>query len=275
VDEAQAPSVAQVFDMLASTYDQTGVEFFGPVGRQLVDLLAAQPGERCLDVGCGRGAVTLPLAEAVGSLGTVHGVDVAPAMLEQTRALAESAGLAQVSLEVVDAADLGALPADFDVVASSLVLFFLADPAAALRTWVERLRPGGRIGLVTFGDEDAASDAVNDLLMPYVPPGLRDPKVRTEQSPFESDAGMEHLLAGAGAREVSTVVVPTTVSFTDVDAWQRFSLSTGQRAMWMRMPEEDKPRVVARAAEILESTRPAPGEPCRFVWQMRYTLGRG
>ena len=273
MQEKQAPTVAQVFDMLASTYDQVGVEFFSPVGRKLVELLDVQPGERCLDVGCGRGAVTLPLAAAVGGSGSVHGVDVSPGMLDQARQLAASAGLDRATFEVADAGDLGALPADYDVVASSLVLFFLADPANALRTWVERLVPGGRIGLVTFGEEDEASNALIDLLKPYTPPGLRDPKTVGEESPFTSDAGMERLLSGAGARDVSTVLVPTAIRFTGVEEWQQFSLSTGQRAMWMRMPEEDKPRILAQAAEILEPTRPADGEACQLVWQMRYTFG--
>jgi len=271
--DEQAPSVAQVFDMLANTYDQTGVEFFGPVGRILAELLAIRPGERCLDVGCGRGAATLPMAAAAGPGGSVHGVDVSAGMLEQARALADAAGLGNVTLEVADAADLGGLPSDFDVVASSLVIFFLQDPAPALRSWVERLRPGGRIGLVTFGEEDDASNALIDLLTPYAPPGLRDPKTVGAESPFTSDAGMERLLTGAGASDVTTTTVPALLDFPDVDAWQRFSLSTGQRAMWMRMPDADKPRVLAQAAEILEATRPGPDEPCRLVWQMRYTLG--
>ncbi|RNL79265.1 class I SAM-dependent methyltransferase [Nocardioides marmorisolisilvae] len=274
MDEKQTPTVAQVFDMLASTYDQTGVEFFGPVGAKLVELLDAQPGERCLDVGCGRGAVTLPLAAAVGAGGSVHGVDVSPGMLEEARGLAARAGLTQATFDVADAGDLSHLPADHDVVASSLVLFFLADPASALRTWVERLAPGGRIGLVTFGVEDEASNALVDLLDPYVPPTYRDPKFVAAESPFTSESGMERLLGDAGAREVSTTLVPTTLEFPDVLHWQRFSLSTGQRAMWMRMPEEDKPRILAQADEILESTRTSADQPCRLIWNMRYTLGR-
>ena len=271
--DQEAPTVSQIFDLLSSSYDQTGVEFFAPVGRKLVELLDARPGERCLDVGCGRGAVTLPLAATVGPGGSVHGVDVSPGMLEEARRLASEANLENVTLEVGDAGDLGGLPDDFDLVASSLVLFFLPDPATALRTWVQRLRPGGRIGLVTFGVEDAASDALSELLDPYVPPAYRDPTTVAEDSPFTSDAGMELLLGQAGAREVSTTTVPTIIEFADVHHWQRWSLSTGQRAMWMRMPEEDKPKVLAQAADVLEPTRPTAGEPCRLIWNMRYTLG--
>jgi ubiquinone/menaquinone biosynthesis C-methylase UbiE len=271
--DEQPISVAQVFDTLADSYDQTGVSFFGPVGRQLVELLDAAPGERCLDVGCGRGAVTLPLAAAVAPGGTVHGVDVSAGMLAGAERLVAAAGLDNVELEVADAADLSALPADFDVVASSLVLFFLENPASALRTWVERLRPGGRIGLVTFGEEDEASEELEKLMVQFAPPRMRDPKTVGAESPFATESGMEEMLAGAGAREVRTELVPTTIRFDGVDDWQRWSMSTGQRVMWQRMPAEEKPRVVARAEEILEPTRPAAGGPCELVWQMRYTLG--
>ncbi|MFL6105702.1 MAG: class I SAM-dependent methyltransferase [Marmoricola sp.] len=273
MNQHRAPTVAQVFDLLASSYDQTGVEFFAPVGRKLVELLDAAPGDRCLDIGCGRGAVTLPLAAAVGPSGSVHGVDVSPGMLAEARSLASQSGLDNVTFEVGDAGDLGGLDANFSLIASSLVLFFLTDPAAALRGWVQRLAPGGRIGLVTFGDEDEASQAIEDLLTPYAPPGFRDPTLVEKESPFSSDAGMERLLAGAGARDVRTVMVPTVIEFADAQHWQHFSMSTGQRAMWMRMPEDDKPKVLARAEEILEPTRPAPDQPCRLEWQMRYTLG--
>jgi hypothetical protein len=63
------------------------------------------------------------------------------------------------------------------------------------------------------------------------------------------------------------------IEFPDVAAWQRFSMSTGQRAMWQHVPEAERPGLIERAAAILEGTR-QDGGPCRLVWQMRYTLGR-
>lgn len=126
--ETRAPSVAQIFDSVVGVYDQSGVPFFTPVGERLVGLLEPRPGERCLDIGCGRGAVTLPLARAVGPTGSVDAVDVSPAMVEATRSLAEEAGLGQVHAEVGDAADLsGYEPGSYDVVGSSLVIFFLSE----------------------------------------------------------------------------------------------------------------------------------------------------
>jgi len=94
--------VAQLFDLVAPTYDQVGVDMFVPIAQRLVQLLAPQAGENAVDLGCGRGAVTLPLAEAVGPSGTVLAGDVSTAMVEATRQA--TAHLPQVVVEPIDAA---------------------------------------------------------------------------------------------------------------------------------------------------------------------------
>ena len=101
--------------------------------------------------------------------------------------------------EVMDAGDPALPAASYDLISSSLVLFFLPEPVAALARWVELLAPGGRIGLATFGEEDPAWLAVNDLFKPWLPPGMLDPKVVGPDAPFSSDVGMEALLREAGA----------------------------------------------------------------------------
>lgn len=57
--------VARLFDQLAPQYDRGPVPWFGPIAERLVALVAPTPGESVLDVGCGRGAVTFRLDEAV------------------------------------------------------------------------------------------------------------------------------------------------------------------------------------------------------------------
>ena len=51
-------TTADVFDRAAEMYDQLGVDFFTPMGRDLVGRAGLRPGERVLDLGAGRGAVT-------------------------------------------------------------------------------------------------------------------------------------------------------------------------------------------------------------------------
>ena len=258
------PRVADVFDALATTYDQTGMPFFRPVGARLVEKLAPQPGDRALDIGCGRGAVTVPLARAVEHTGAVLAVDVSANMVAATRDLVDHAGLGQVQVEVADAADLGPR-GTFDVVTASLVLFFLPDPAAALASWLSLVADGGRLGCTTFGELDEASHALDDLLAPYAPPGLLDPRTSGSLGPFSSADATRALFQGCGA-EVQLATEAFTLPFADVADWERFSRTTGQSAMWRRVPDDDLPRLRAQAAEILDGP---------LVWEIRFwTTGR-
>ena len=270
-DEPGNARIARLFDALAHSYAQVGVDFFQPIADGLLDAVAPGPGERWLDVGCGRGAVLVPAARAVEPGGAVTGIDLSPAMVEQCRAVAVAAGVANVEVHVGDASAPD-VEGPFDGITSSLVLFFLPDPLAALRAWVPLVRSGGRVGVTTFGAPDPQWDAVDDVFVPYLPPALRDARTTGEQGPFASDAGMERLLSDAGLVDVATTTAAIPVRFADAEAWHRFSWSTGQRAMWLSVPEAERPAVRAAAeARLLEHA--APDGSVTFQQNVRYTLG--
>jgi ubiquinone/menaquinone biosynthesis C-methylase UbiE len=263
--------VRAIFEAVADDYDQSGTPFFAPIAQGLVEVLAPRPGERALDIGCGRGAVTTRLAEAVLPSGSVDAIDLSPGMVEHTRTLCHDKGL-EVRTAVMDAREPNLAASSYDLVASSLVLFFLPDPAAALARWVDLVAPGGRIGLTTFGQDHPVWERLDELFRPWLPPGMLDPKVVGPDAPFSSDAGMEALLREAGASDVRTVTRRVDVPWGDVDGWKRFSMSTGQRAMWASVPAEERDGLEARAAEILADARDEDGRV--VIWQdMRYTIG--
>ncbi len=54
------------FTQAAARYDTGGTEFFTAMGTRLVEQAQIGPGARVLDVGCGKGAVTLPAARLAG-----------------------------------------------------------------------------------------------------------------------------------------------------------------------------------------------------------------
>jgi SAM-dependent methyltransferase len=265
------PGPAGVFDRAAATYDTVGVPWFGPIAEGLVAELAPQPGERALDVGCGRGAVLAPVAHLVGSQGRAVGIDLAPEMVRRTAA--DLADLGWVEVRVDDASKPSFPPRSFDLVASSLVLFFLAEPAAALLRWVELLVPDGRLGVTTFGDQDPLWEGIDAIFEPYLPASLKDARTSGSTGPFDSDTEMEALLVDAGLVDVRTAHRTVHARFRDVEHLLEFTWSHGQRAMWEAVPPAERDvvrsRIVERASELgLGPTGFA------FTQEVRYTLAR-
>jgi trans-aconitate methyltransferase len=111
--------------------------FVSDLALPLLDLLAARPGERILDLGCGDGV----LAERIGQAGCdVVGVDASAAMVAAARGrgVAARQGDGQMLEEVL------ADEPPFDAVFSNAALHWMPDPAAVLRGVAAVLKPGGR-----------------------------------------------------------------------------------------------------------------------------------
>jgi ubiquinone/menaquinone biosynthesis C-methylase UbiE len=263
--------VATLFDQVADSYDDVGVPFFRLIAADLLAAMPPQPGERWLDVGCGRGAVLLQVAEAVRPEVAV-GTDLSPGMLERCRQEAARAGL-DVRLVVDDAQNPAVRGGPFDTLSSSLVLFFLPDPAAAVRAWMTLVAPGGRIGTTTFGPGDERWAEIDELFTPYLPPHLLDARTTGASGPFASDDAMEELLRGAGWTQVRTVRGQVPVRFPTPGHWRAFSMATGQRGMWMSVPEPERDGVRERAYALLARFADADGS-VTFQQRIRHTLAR-
>ena len=267
----QRDRIRALFDRVADSYDNVGVDYFQPIGRGLVDALDPQPGERVVDIGCGRGAALIPLATRVSPGGTATGIDLSPGMVEACRAAAAAAGV-EVDVRVGDAMAPDLPSGAFDVAASSLVIFFLPDPAAALRAWRELLVPRGRLGISTFGDYSPHWQPVEAVFNPYIPPEMRDPRTTGKQGPFATDEGVEGLLRDADYDTVRTSRERMRVRFADKDQWHDWSWSVGLRAVWEAIPTDERDAVRARAYDALEQTRDTDGR-IGFDQDVRYTIG--
>ncbi len=274
--DAQRETLRSLFDAVADSYDQVGVDFFQPIAEGLVAELEPKSGERALDLGCGRGAALLPIARAVGPSGSAVGGDLSPVMVARAAALAADEGLSQVEVLVLDAQepDLDAtVDEGFDLLSSSLVLFFLPDPVDALARWRSLARPGGRVGVSTFGGPDRTWHSIDSLFEPYLPPELVDARTTGAAGPFESDAGVEAMFTSAGWRDARSVELALPVRFDGPDHWYRFTMSTGQRGFWGLVPEDKRPGIRAAATRIIQEAA-APDGSVTFTQRVRYTLAR-
>jgi ubiquinone/menaquinone biosynthesis C-methylase UbiE len=108
--------------------------------------LNIKPGERVLDVGSGPGFLARAIAELVGKLGSVCGVDVSEFLLNVARAQTTD----QSGIEFVygDVTKLPYPDEDFDTVVCTQVLEYVPDVDAALAEIHRVIKKGGRIALL-------------------------------------------------------------------------------------------------------------------------------
>lgn len=126
------------------------------------ELLALQPGESVLDLGCGAGRDLLRMAPLVGSAGSVTGFDINGAFVEHSRQRITDAGLPNVRALHGNPGPLPFPHASFDVVHTERVLIFVADPEAMLAEMVRVTRPGGRVVCCEFDSGDRFLD-IDDM----------------------------------------------------------------------------------------------------------------
>ena len=109
--------------------------------RFLVDHL--EPHMRILDIGCGPGSISCGLAQLVPQ-GSVLGIDISPAVLEQANATAANKELHNISFQTGNVLDGLPFPDHaFDVVFTHQCLVHLSDPVKAMREMKRLCRVGG------------------------------------------------------------------------------------------------------------------------------------
>ncbi|HVL55395.1 MAG TPA: methyltransferase domain-containing protein [Burkholderiaceae bacterium] len=114
--------------------------------RRLRAIVAARPGERGLDIGCGAGHLSVELAAEVGTAGRIVAVDSSADSVGVCRERVEREGCAaQVEVRQVDATTLDGAGDSFDFAVAAQVYSYVPDVARAVRQAAQALRPGGRL----------------------------------------------------------------------------------------------------------------------------------
>ncbi|MCU1375780.1 MAG: Methyltransferase type 11 [Actinomycetia bacterium] len=120
-----------------------------PVLDALLDAASLGPGEGVLDVGCGCGATSIAAAGAVGSTGSVLGIDLSEPMLDVARRRATDAGLGHLRFVVGDA-QVDLVPGGHDVAISRFGTMFFDASGDAFANIAAALSTGGRLCMATW-----------------------------------------------------------------------------------------------------------------------------
>jgi SAM-dependent methyltransferase len=229
--DAEPPKPVQRW--AASDYAKNG-RFVQELAGAIFHMLAAKPGERILDLGCGDGALTAEI-RALGA--DVLGVDLS----EELLAVARMKGLA---VRKVDGHALDFV-SEFDAVFSNAALHWMRKPKLVIAGVARALRPRGRfVGeLGGHGNVAAIGTAIRAV-------GARrgaDPAL-TAPWFFPTPEEYGRLLAEGGftVKEIALVPRPTLLK-TGMEGWLR----TFGRSFFDQFPEPERSEVVGEVVELL------------------------
>ncbi|MBI4271748.1 MAG: methyltransferase domain-containing protein [Candidatus Rokubacteria bacterium] len=216
------------------------------VAAELLAWLAAPPGLRWLDVGCGTGAVTRTLLEHAAPREVVA-VDASDGYVSYARA---RVGDARATFRAADAQRLPFGDDEFDMAVSGLVLNFVPDKGAMVREMARVTRPGGPIAAYVWDYGDRM-----ELMRHFWDAAVeRDPGAAEldegHRFPIARPAALRDLLQGAGLAEVEVRALDVPTVFADFDDyWSPFLGGQGPAPGYcMSLPE-------ARRAALREHIR--------------------
>jgi ubiquinone/menaquinone biosynthesis C-methylase UbiE len=172
-DAMRAAWIAGNFGEIAKTIGVPEAEGF-------VARLALEPDVRVLDIACGTGNVTLPLARRGA---TVTGLDMTPHLLEEARARAAREGL-NIRFDEGFAEALPYPDASFDMVVSMFGIMFSPAPETVASEMARVLRPGGRLALANWTQSGFVGKmaAIGGRYLPPPPPGAISPFLWGEEA---------------------------------------------------------------------------------------------
>jgi len=213
-DSMRAPWIAGDFGAIAR-------EIGAPEAEAFVARIGLEPGARVLDIACGTGNVTIPLARR-GAV--VTGLDMTPHLLKEARERAVREGL-HIHFDEGFAETLPYPDGSFDVVVSMFGIMFSPLPETVTSEMARVLRTGGRLALGNwtpspgFGGKMAA---VVGRYLPPPPPGTISPFLWGNEATVR-----DRLKPGFDAVETSVVTITWELQRNAADSAQFFTQNAG------------------------------------------------
>ena len=232
------------FDVSADAYGRFMGRFSEPLAGAFVDAVGLESVRAALDVGCGPGALTAVLVDALG----VDRVSAAEPSAPFVAAVRER--LPGLDVRRAPAEDLPFADDAFDLALAQLVVHFMTDPVAGLREMARVTRPGGRVAATVWDYEGRTGPlttfwaAVQDLDPAHPGEGLR---AGTRKGHLAA------LLREAGLRAVTDGRIAVTSTFASFEEWwEPYTLGVGPAGSYVASLEPAaRERLRAHCASLL------------------------
>ena len=245
------------WDRAAQSYEAGWKANLAPAQNRLLLMAEAWPNEQVVDLACGTGLVTLPLAHAVGRDGRVIATDISEQMVGTVLAEAKEQNLPQIDGFRADAESLSLIPeASVDLVTCALGLMYVANPLRAMQEAYRILKPGGRAVFAVWGERRNCGWAE---IFPIV-----DARVHTAVCPLFFRLGTGETLARemetAGLYGIETARIASELKYPDEESALIAAFAGGPVALaYHRFDTQTRDAVHREYLSSIRSFRAAQG----------------
>lgn len=240
----------------------------------LIKHAAPRAGEQVLDIGCGGGLTTSAIAEAVGSGGSVLGVDISEVILRVARE--RFAHMGNLGFTTADA---GVFPFDagvYDLITSRFGVMFFPDPEAAFSNICRAGKSGGRMVFICWrglqenpwmGAPVAAAFSV------LAPPEKPDPGAPGPFSLADPDR-VRQIMSSAGFIDIKLSAIDEPVNLGALEAALDFMTMMGPAAEPLKeAPAAQRADAIAAMRAALEEKNTSDGVVMpSAVWQVEAAI---
>lgn len=234
--------------------DQT----FKPLEDLLLEVLAAGPADRVLDVGCGTGSTTLAIARLIGAQGSGErghcvGIDISAPMIAAAQARAAQAGLPAHFVRA-DAQRHGFAPAGFDAIVSRIGVMFFDDPVQAFANLRRAARADAALHFIAWrqAEENPFMTTAERAAAPLLP----DLPARRPEGPgqfaFAEEARVRRVLRDSGWAEIEIRPVDLACSLPETELAGLFTRLGPLGQVLHEADESTRRRVIERVRAAFE-----------------------
>jgi SAM-dependent methyltransferase len=216
-----------------------------------------------LEIGCGTGALTVPLSAAVGDHGRLVAVDISEPMLRVARQRVEDRGLHNVKLLLGDAQVFEFEPAAFDLATSRMGVMLFANPTVAFRNIGGALKPGGRLTFACWAplEENRHWLISYDIALRHLGPPVPQPVNVPSPLAFADPDYIRGFLAGAGFAQITVERAHPTIigGSPEEEAQQALMMGPTARLIEAKKPAELTRQTIAREIEAAFAAEASSG----------------